>query len=74
MQLVSMSKKSINHSPIINVEEELKSNAQIALAKMKNIEKLKRQKMKTIYLDDKTIVSSTSSENLKIYQKNYGKL
>lgn len=69
-----MSKKSVNFAPITNIEEEIHDKARLALKKMKELERKNRKKMKTIYLDDKTIVSSTSKDNLKIYEKTYGKL
>lgn len=69
-----MSKKSVNYAPITNIEDEIHDKATIALKKMKELERKNRKKMKTIYLDDKTIVSSTSKDNLKIYEKTYGKL
>lgn len=69
-----MSRKSVNFAPITSVEEENHSKAQLALLKMKELEKKKRKKMKTIHLPNGAIVSSTSNENLKSYQENYGKL
>ena len=69
-----MSRKSVNFAPITSEEEEIHDKAQLALAKMKELEKKKRKQMKTIRLPNGAIVSSTSKENLKYYQEDYGKL
>jgi hypothetical protein len=69
-----MSRKSVNFAPITSVEEEIHDKAQLALERMKELEKEKRKKMKTIRLPNGAIVSSTSKENLKYYQEEYGKL
>ncbi len=63
-----MSKKTINHVSLTNVDIERRSEAQIALAKMKELEKKKRKKMRTITLPNGTIISSTNEENLKLYK------
>ena len=69
-----MSKKSINYAPITSEEEEIHDKARLALKQMKELEKAKRKKMKTIRLPNGAIVSSTSKENLKYYEEDYGKL
>ena len=69
-----MSRKTTNYAPITNEEEEIHDKAQVALARMKELEKKKRKKMKTIRLPNGAIVSSTSKENLKYYEEEYGKL
>lgn len=71
---INMSRKSVNYAPITSVEEEIHDKAQEALIKMKELEKKKRKKMKTIRLPNGAIVSSTSKENLKYYEQDYGKL
>ena len=69
-----MSKKSINFAPITSEEEEIHDKARLALKQMKELEKKKKRKMKTIRLPNGAIVSSTSKENLKYYEEDYGKL
>lgn len=69
-----MSRKTTNYAPITNEEEEIHDKAQVALARMKELEKKKRKKMKTIRLPNGAIVSSTSKANLKYYEEDYGKL
>lgn len=69
-----MSRKSPNYAPITSVEEEIHDRAKATLLMMKEMEKKNRKKMKTIRLSNGTIVSSTSKENLKYYQEEYGKL
>lgn len=69
-----MSKNSVNFAPITLEEEENHSKAQLALMRMKELEKKHKKKMKTIILANKAIVSSTSKDNLKFYEEDYGKL
>lgn len=69
-----MSRKSVNYAPITSIEEEIHDRAKVALERMKELEKEKIRKMKTIRLPNGTIVSSTNKENLKYYQEDYGKL
>lgn len=69
-----MSRKSVNYAPITSVEEEIHDRAKVALERMKELEKEKRKKMKTIRLPNGSIISSTSEDNLKYYKEDYGKL
>ena len=69
-----MSRKSVNFAPITSEEEEIHDKARLALKKMKELEQEKIKKMKSIRLPNGAIVSSTSKENLKYYEEDYGKL
>ena len=69
-----MSRKSVNFAPITSDEEEIHDKARLALKKMKELEREKIKKMKSIRLPNGAIVSSTSKENLKYYEEDYGKL
>lgn len=69
-----MSKKSINFAPLTSEFEENHDKAQAALAMMKELERKKKRKLKTIQLKNGAIVSSTSKEHLKYYEEDYGKL
>lgn len=53
---------------------ELRDRASVVLKKMKKLEKEFLPKMKFKRLSKTTIVASTSEENLKTYEKIYGKL
>lgn len=68
-----MSRKSVNFAPITSEDEEIRDNARYALKQMKELEKKKIKKMKSIRLPNGAIVSSTSEENLKYYEEDYGK-
>lgn len=63
-----MSNKTINHAPLTNVQIEQKNEAQLALNKMKELEKKKKKKMITIKKKNGTVISSTSVENLNLYK------
>lgn len=71
---MQIDKNEENSGGINLMDKALRDKAVIQLEKMKLLEKENFHRMKYKRISNTTIIASTSEENLKTYEKIYGKL